>query len=336
MADMDHLTHARSEYNPHAVGHGQPPSPHPARWLATLALACSALSFASPVAAQTAEDEPAAYGGSEAAAAAQAPLPPDPNAGNVTLTTGFDLVSGYMFRGIRQHSDGLALWPFADVGVAFYSGDGGVKSAALNFGSWNSLHTGDTGTDGPSGKLWYESDFYVTFGLGFGGGTSLATTYTAYASPNNTFTSVKELAFKLSVDDSAAMGRAALKPYALVAFELDTEPGVGQADGGLDAGKYLELGVAPGWSGARASLAVPVKVGLSLGDYYELDGDDNGFGYVSIAGIVTVPITGVPTSFGSWNVHGGIEVQALGKTTEFYNGGDAQRVIGSIGFGFAY
>jgi hypothetical protein len=274
---------------------------------------------------------------------AQTPAAADPNPGNMTLTGSYDVVSTYMFRGIRQHSTGIALWPVADLGVATYSGDGGVKSVAVNFGTWNSLHTGDTGTDGSSGKLWYESDFYATLGLGFGGGTSLATTYTAYTSPNNTFTTVKEIAFKLSVDDSAHLGRAALKPYALFAFEFDTDIGIGQADGGSKAGKYLELGIAPGYAGSRASIAVPVKVGLSLADYYEFNTGtssapvyvDSTFGYFSVAGLVTVPLGGT-TSFGSWNLHGGVEVQALGDTTKEFNGGDSSRVIGSIGIGFSY
>jgi hypothetical protein len=278
-----------------------------------------------------------------AAAQTSAAAPTDPNPGNVSLTGSFDLVSRYMFRGIRQHSDGVAFWPSADVGFTFYSGDGGIKSATLNVGSWNSLHSGDTGADGPSGKVWYESDFYATFGLGFGGGTSLATTYTAYTSPNNTFTSVKELGVKFAVDDSAWLGRGALKPYGLVAFEFDTEAGVGQADGGAEAGSYLELGVAPGYAWPKGSLSVPVKVGFSLADYYELNTGtaetpvfvDNAFGYFSIAGLVTVPL-GETTSFGAWNLHGGVEFQALGDTTKALNGDDGQRVIGSIGIGFSY
>jgi hypothetical protein len=277
------------------------------------------------------------------AAAQTATTAPDPNPGNVTVTTTVDGVSTYMFRGIRQHSTGMALWPVADIGFAAYSGDGGLKSTTVNLGSWNSLHTGDTGQDGPTGKLWYESDFYSKLTLGFGGGTSLAALYTAYTSPNNAFTTVKEIAFQLGVDDSAYLGRAALKPYALVAFEFDTDQGVGQADGGANAGRYLELGVAPGYSGARAALAVPVKVGLSLADYYELNVgtsaapvfEDNKFGYASVAALVTVPLGGT-TSFGAWNVHGGVEFQALGDTTKALNGGDGQRVIGSVGFGFTY
>jgi hypothetical protein len=267
----------------------------------------------------------------------------DPNSGNVTVTATVDAVSTYMFRGIRQNSTGLALWPVVDLGFAAYTGDGVFKTAAINVGSWNSLHTGDTGQDGPTGKLWYESDFYSKLTLGLGGGTSLAALYTAYTSPNNTFTTVKEIAFQFGLDDTAYLGRAALKPYALVAFEFDTDLGVGQADAGSKAGRYLELGVAPGYAGSRASLTVPVKVGLSLADYYELNVgtaaapvfEDNAFGYLSVATLVTVPLGGT-TSFGAWNVHGGVEFQALAETTKALNGGDGQRVIGSVGFGFTY
>ena len=263
------------------------------------------------------------------------PEPADPNPGALSLSGGFDVINQYMFRGIRQHSTGVAGWPWADLGIAAYSGDGGLKSISLNVGSWNSQHTGDTGTKGPSGKLWYESDFYATAGVGFGGGTVVSATYTAYTSPNNTFTTVKELMFKLAIDDSSRFGTRAVKPYALVARELDAAPGIGQADGGTKAGTYFEAGIAPGYSGAKASIAVPVKVGLSLGNYYELDGQDQRFGFASIAGIVTVPL-GSTTQYGAWNVHGGVEFQKLGETTAFFNGGDRSKLIGSIGIGFAY
>jgi hypothetical protein len=185
--------------------------------------------------------------------------------------------------------------------------------------------------------MWYESDFYATLGLGFGGGTSFSTTYTAYTSPNSGFTTVKELSFKLGLDDSSYLGKAAVKPYVIIAREFDTDVAVGQADGGANAGTYLELGIAPGYAASVASIAFPVKVGLSLGDYYEnpLTTEDEKFGYFSIAGIATVPLGGT-TSFGTWNLHGGVEYQKLGTTTEFFNGGESNQVIGSIGIGFSY
>jgi hypothetical protein len=261
--------------------------------------------------------------------------PFDPNPGALTLSGGFDVLNQYMFRGIRQHSTGVALWPWADLGIALHSSDSGLTSVGVNIGTWNSLHTGDTGTDGPSTKLWYESDFYTTLALGFSHGISLGTTYTAYTSPNNSFSTVKELSVKLSFDDSPQLGKASVKPYVLLAQEFDTAPGLGQADGGLESGTYLELGFAPGYSGSRASIAVPIKFGFSLSDYYELAGEDNKFGYFSIAGIVTVPLGGT-TSFGAWNIHGGVEYQKLGTTTEFFNDGEGNQVIGSFGIGFSY
>ena len=37
-----------------------------------------------------------------------------------------------------------------------------------------------------------------------------------------------------------------------------------------------------------------------------------------------------------WNVHGGVEFQSLGDTPEAFNGGEQQKIIGSIGIGFSY
>jgi hypothetical protein len=143
--------------------------------------------------------------------------------------------------------------------------------------------------------------------------------------------------FKFALDDSGHLGKAAVKPYLAIAQEFDTDIATGQADGGANAGTYMEIGFAPGYAASRASIAFPIKVGLSLSDYYEspLTGEDSKFGYFSIAGIVTVPLGGT-TSYGSWNIHGGVEYQALGETTEYFNGGESNQVIGSFGIGFSY
>jgi hypothetical protein len=264
----------------------------------------------------------------------------DPNPGALTLSGGYDVLNAYHFRGIPQDEGnfGSVMWPYADLGIALFSGDGGLKSLGVNVGTWNSLHTGGTGLDGPTGELWYESDFYATLGLGFGGGTSLGVTYTAYTSPNDMFPTVKEIAFKFAVDDSGYLGGAAVKPYVLIAREFGLDEaevarGRGQADAGIAFGTYMELGIAPGFSSSRATIAVPVKVGLSLDDYYEgADGDET-FGFFSLAGVVTVPFTSEPTRFGSWTVHGGVEYLRLGDRNQGFG---ENQVIGSIGIGFSY
>lgn len=75
---------------------------------------------------------------------------------------------------------------------------------------------------------------------------------------------MKELAFRITADDRSAPVGLVLRPHGLVAFELDTAPRLGQADGGQSRGTYLELGVAPGISEPDFDVAFPIKVGLSL------------------------------------------------------------------------
>ena len=260
---------------------------------------------------------------------------PDPNPGSITLTAGVDFPTTYFFRGIRQETKpALTMWPYGDVGLALHSGDGGVKSVGLNVGVWNSVHTGSSGLDGSSEKLQYEEDFYATLNLGFGGGASLATTYTAYTSPNGMFRTVKELMFKVAVANKVA-------PYGVVAVELGDTAAAG-ADGG-NPGTYVELGVGPSWAlgGGKATLAVPIKVGLSASDYYEFSGKDNKFGFFDVGGLITIPLTSIPSSFGSWNVHGGADLLVFGDTTKALNTNSKgetskRRVVGLFGIGFGY
>jgi hypothetical protein len=255
----------------------------------------------------------------------------DTNPGRVSLAATYDFTNAYMFRGLRQDDTRLIMFPFAEARIDLHND----PDIALRIGSWNSLNTGVTGTQGPSGKLWYESRFYTAADATFGSGLTLGGGYTAYPSPNNSFSTVKELFFRASADERTITSGLALRPHALVAFEFDTAPGIGQADGGLNAGTYLELGIAPGINEAGFAIAIPVKVGLSLDDYYELAGVDDTFGYLSIGAIASLPLWR-STNYGAWDVHGGFEFQSLGDTPEAFNGGDQSKLIGTIGMGFSY
>jgi len=275
------------------------------------------------------------------AGAAAAQTSSDPNPGALTFTGGFDVPSVYVFRGIVQETDpDLTMWPYGDIGIALKSGDGALKSLGVNFGLWNSLHTGTSGTKGNSGRLHYEEDFYATLSLGFGAGMTVAPTFTAYTSPNFSFNTVKELSVKVSKTHKLA-------PYGVIAFELgdETAANFGSADlvtaGATNKkGIYLELGAAPAvrLGGSKVTLAVPVKLGMSLKDYYQLDGVDHSFGFFDIGGLVTVPISKMPSAFGSWNLHGSVDLLTFGDTTREYNGTDKNktRVVGLIGIGVTY
>lgn len=257
---------------------------------------------------------------------------PGDASGVLVTAAALDVAQQYRFRGVRQNSTGLVVWPTAGATLRLVSGTGAVRRLAVNFNSWNSLNTGDTGSGGPPGRSWYESRLSGGVAVGFARGVSIGVNYTAYVSPNDMFTGVKEVGVTLAAEQARLAGIGALAPYALLAFELDTSMGRGQLDGGTTAGKYLELGAAPGYAGRRWRLAFPVKVGLSLGDYYELAGKDHAFGFVSVGASGLVPI-GARTQLGQWDVHGGLEFQSLGETPRAFNGGDRSAVVVSFGVG---
>jgi hypothetical protein len=292
------------------------------RWTASAVTMCglAVLLTSTPASAQS---PPAA----NSQPSSPAPPPSDPNTGAITSTGGIDMPSKYIFRGIVQEADSkLTLFPYGDFGVAMYSGDGAIKSLTGNFGTWNALLSGSSGSSGDKDKLHYEDDFYATIGLGFARGFTLATTYTAYTSPNGMFNTVHEVAFKVS---KAHM----LSPYGLVAFELK-----GQADGGSNEGTYLELGVGPSWplAGGKVTLGVPVKAGFSLNDYYEGPDGDKKFGFLDVGAMFTIPFTSSTSRFGSWNIHGGLDFYVFGDTTKAFNAGDRGKVVPSIGIGVVY
>ena len=127
-------------------------------------------------------------------------------------------------------------------------------------------------------------------------------TYTAYTYPSIDDSAIHELMLSTTLPGPLA-------PSAALAFEFSKSSGA-------DKGIYLELGVAPAipmGDDAPATITVPVKFGFSLKDYYELGGNDNKFGWFDIGGLLTVPFTGVPSKFGAWNFHAGVDLLVFGK-----------------------
>lgn len=248
-----------------------------------------------------------------------------PNTGGLSFTASVDVPTAFVFRGIVQERDPeVTLTPAADVAVALGAG------WRAHVGTWHSLHTGDAGLDGPTGRLHYREDVYVSLDMPIGRGFQVTSTYGVFTSPNLLFNTVHDLSLKV-----ASTSRVA--PYGLVAFELS-----GAADD-IDrgTGSYAELGVAPSFGlGARASVRVPVRIGVSLNRYYQDFAANPTFGFVTVGGLLTYPL-GRPGRFGTWQVRGGADIYRFGETTERFNAdrtGDprAVRVVGSVGLRVAY
>jgi hypothetical protein len=263
-----------------------------------------------------------------------------PNTGRISLSGGADGTSDYYFRGIVQESEAdFILQPYGELTFKLIENAGPLTAMGLTLGTWNSLHWGPTGIDGPheSPKLWYESDLYTRLSLTLREDFTASATYTAYMSPNGFFDTVQELAFGLAWNDGKLLGPFALNPSVLLAFELD-----GQADAGRSRGTYLQFGLAPGVTlfdkaAYPLTLAFPITVGLSLDDYYEFDtGSDDTFGYASGGVVASVPLAFIPASFGAWQFKASVMTLVLGDNLRRINGRDDVEFIGTAGIAFTY
>src|SRR5688572_2274008 len=166
-----------------------------------------------------------------APAAAQTAAPPqttvDPTPGRISFAAAYDFTNAYMFRGLRQDDTRIIMFPSAEARIDVHDDDDGLTDAVVRIGTWNSLNPGVAGTAGRSGKLWYESRFYSTVDFTFGPGITIGGTYTAYTSPNNSFSTVKEIAVRASADEQTTTAGVVLRPHVLLAMEFDTAPGFG-------------------------------------------------------------------------------------------------------------
>ncbi len=246
---------------------------------------------------------------------------------------GVDLPTAYFYRGIQIENQGVIAQPYTEFTYALHEGEQTVRSVDLVFGTWNSLHEGPTGTGGGQ-SAWYEADFYAGLAIGIGARFSASGTYSYYASPNGVSALSEEAIFSVAFDDTDLLGEgfAGLQPNLTFGFETK-----GQTDGGNDRGTYAQIAIEPSLGLGKAgdfdfTLAVPIAVGFSLGDYYEdANGKDRAFGFLDIGAVVTTPLPFVPTRFGPWTLSLSVHALFLGSTCEALNGGDDFEVIGAVG-----
>ena len=267
---------------------------------------------------------------------------PEANSGNLEFSIGADVVTAYYFRGYEQEDSGFIIQPDIEVTAGLYEGDGFITGVSIFASAWNSFH-GEETLAGPESTVdsWYETDLSAGMSVEFGERFTGTIAYIGYFYPNDAFEPIHELDFslefndaglydsKLSDDDTAP----ALYPYVLVAWEVDDKNG--------DENIYLELGAQPGivrtlTEDYDVALTFPLRVGLSLDEYYvDANGDDEFFGFASAGVLAEVPLP-IPAEYGSWNLHAGVDVLYLNDDASLNDTGDEWEVIGLIGVGLTY
>lgn len=252
-----------------------------------------------------------------------------PATGAVSIAGGVDAPAVYIFRGIVQEGDPrLTLTPYANVSLALRE-DERVRA---HIGLWNSFNTGTSGSGGPLRGSHFTERLSASLSIRGPRGIVLTPGYLVNASANGGYEAIHELGLTVALE-----GR--LSPYVLMAFELT---GRGQLDEGAKKGRYLELGALPSidlrvW---RLRLNTPVRMGVSLGDYYErferdLRFRDHRFGFVQAGGHLRLPLSS-SSPFSAWSVHGGADVFVFGDSTRSFNRGGKSRIVGTIGVSFTY
>ena len=260
------------------------------------------------------------------------------NKGRISLSVVNDFTTAYMFRGILQERNGFIWQPSAEIGFNLFEGgeDSAFPSIDLGLGVWNSFQSNKTGAvSGPSNL--YETDIYPSLTMGFDNGLEFSMTYYVYTSPNGAFDTIQNFDMGLAYDDTELWGGDfSTGPSITVSFETDG------TNFGDRQGSWLGLNAAPTYvafseDAYPLTLSLPLALGLSLSEYYELPGQgDDTFGFFSVGFSGSVPLAFIPAEYGAWSTYAGVNVYVLGDNLEEANLGDSPFAVGTGGIRFDY
>ena len=157
---------------------------------------------------------------------------------------------------------------------------------------------------------------------------------------------------RLAYDDHDPAFDFQLSPYILIILEVEGETDAGnrtrQGDFGL--GRMIELGIRPEFelfhfANRPVTLAVPMRIGLSIDDYFEdPQGNDDVFGFVDVGFEASYPVF-VARSDGdrrfAVNVLCGLDLLFLGNNAQHISrfngtGGESVELIGKLAFTMDY
>jgi hypothetical protein len=264
-----------------------------------------------------------------------------PNTGRVSLGLGADWASAYYFRGIANvQNGGSNVQPYAEINFKLLEDMGPLSSLVITPGIWNNFQYGDDGrlVEPSDPRFWFESDLYMRLSATWWDVFTTGVTYTYYTSPNDSFTTYADVGLSLSLSDSKWLGAFALNPSLLFAFETKGEALVSEDS---EKGIYMGIGLAPAYTFFAESpypitVSAPMTIGFSVKDYYTVNGKNQTFGYFSGGPLFTVPLTFIPTDFGSWSLRAGVQLLVLNSNLKRVNTDDSFVPIGNVGLTLTY
>jgi hypothetical protein len=294
--------------------------------IARVTVLCSALAFAAPVAAQQ----------TTTTEVVEVDVEVEEDVSPFSGVFQLDVTNAYYFRGLLQERDGVQIQPWTELYYNLYSAEDEnafLQDITVGGGTWLSFQSDRTGaTQDP--QWLYEADYYPLISLGFAGGVSLTTVYYFYTSPNDAFSTVQELNFKLAWDDSEVLGDFAVAPWINLAIETES------TSFGRFSGTGLQMGIAPTLyetEDESFALTLPAELGLGLDNYYEdSSGGENTFGYASVGLAASIPLGFMPEGAGDWTLGLSGKYFIFSSTLEDYNDHHGTDPVGMASLNVAF
>lgn len=247
----------------------------------------------------------------------------------ITGDLGVNFVSEYISRGAMQENQGVIAQPYADLYFALYEGEGFVNKVTLNLGVWSSLHSNHPGITSTT-PAWYEFDYTPGVSVTFAKNFTLTASYFEFDSPNDAFTTSRNLNFNLAYNDTDLLGAFALHPHVAYLRELDGAAATGTGE----SGNYYEVGVAPALPAiGLVTLSFPVNAGFGSGHFYA---ENKTFGYISGGVAASVPLAFIPAQYGTWSFNAGATYVYLADQNADYSGIDNNRFVFNGGVGMTF
>ncbi|MHB9029874.1 MAG: hypothetical protein ACYC9O_13990, partial [Candidatus Latescibacterota bacterium] len=160
---------------------------------------------------------------------------PAPNEGRVHTRLNFGLSTADYFRGLFdgvEESGDLAYQSDAAMMMELWDEKWFLHDTSITVGMENGLSDTDPFTETGNLDTWYESNLYAGIAAQLPASFMFGLGYTNFTSPSSALPTLQEISFALKYAGENPIGW--LRPYAQVAFPVDTNPGT-----------YLELGAVP-------------------------------------------------------------------------------------------
>ena len=267
-----------------------------------------------------------------AATAASALLTPatladDGPASRVNALVNFEFSTHYLTpRGMIVQDSGLVFQPLVLGFFNAYKGDGFINNFTIVGGVWNCFGSEGIASSTSNGAVttsWYEIDPIAGISIGLAKHLTLDVTYTSFNMQIKNIPFSHHLETKLSIDDSAWLGKFALHPYLLFWAELDGKATAAQVPylvdplgkGPLalpDSSWYFEIGIAPSYTFEKPGLKIEAPIRALLPDkefYGEYYADSSTIALWELGLKATMPLKFMPKGYGNWSAHVGFKHQ---------------------------